>query len=150
MHSSTKMRYWLKKCWYVFKQNNLKISWLMILKDWARDFVLGEFPSISRCSNMRKHPPPCPKRPPAGGQQKHTFPESSPHRPPPKWRASIESLPKMHIPTTPNKQFPSHGNRHPHPLWHPKPSEAPQLYSLKITFKQKQRKNNYNSYQQQQ
>ena len=51
----------------------------MILKDWASNFVLGEFPSISRCPNMRKHPPTHPKRPPDGGQQKHTFPESSPH-----------------------------------------------------------------------
>ena len=77
----------------------------MILKDCASNFVLGEFPSISRCPNMRKHPPPHPKRPPAGAAEAH-IPGKLPTPATPKMESQHRESPKNAHPHHPPQTVP--------------------------------------------
>ena len=121
----------------------------MILQDWVSNFVLGSSP-LSRGAPTRKntHHHTQKNCPPEGSQSTH--PWKAPHTGHPKWRSSIESFPNTHSPTTPinSPQATAIGTLTHHDI--PNRAKPQQLYSLKRAFKQKQTKNNYNNYHEQQ
>ena len=112
----------------------------MILKDWASNFVLGEFPSISRCPTCENTHHHTQKEYPLEGSRS-THPRKAPHTGHPRngelaSRASQKRTPPP--PPTNSSQAMAIGI----PTHHDTSNRAkpPQLYSFKRAFKQNKEK----------